>query len=1162
MEDASVAGASAAQPAPPPPAPEPLTPERAAAENRRNDLFIIGAVLVTSFLLGSFRITDADLWLRLKTGWLIDQQGVPKSDSFSYSTENQPWVNPSWLFDWGLYQLEATEAKIHVRNLVADYRNLLTHAQEPQIDAQGKQVASSLSDESKQQIEKAIAGLADTARTNDTYQMRLAAERTAAIANAEGLSMPRLAADAGRTYPALAAYSSPAGQSLIQFASGVVAKCMLLVAIAAMLLCVRHPGPTGWWTATITAVALIAMSNRFNLSPSVFGLFGVAATLWIVHAYQNGRLWCAWLLIPLELLWVNVDSSFPLGFVIIAIVLVCQVMGQAFGRSVTGAAEKPTVLAAAFAIGLIATLANPFGLSVWSETYDWTRLVMNRAPYVGANLAALFGSSSDWVKESQARGGELLSISPDMFAPFGRGYIRLLQSFAIPPIAAALLIVAAFLSFALNRARFRMSRLLILLLCVGMYVFAFRYVAIAAMAAGVVLSLNGQEWYLDRFGSGTRITRGWWIWSQAGRALTVLAVVAVALAGITGWLTSDAGGEFGYGVQWVQFDLEPGKVLRQADLKGKVFNTVAAQGNLLIWSNYPSTQVYIDSRESLHHGHLKELETLRLALRGEDKEIVPVPAALDDYGVTTVMLNMNNLADTVSFLRTFARMNRDPKWRLVQLSSNNATYGRVDLEDNHPLAPDAAWFMKNAFDPARLVYAQDGEPLPEPPGPVAPPTWIDVIWRRRRIFTSQAITAGHYLSPAILRSTPSAEDAAATGPIFVVPTENCFLAIRDARRGLAKEARVSPLSYAVLSKAYYYLYNTELFVAPHPEIHDMRSLQVLTALNQLVAARPDDPIAQLQLTLRYRVLRYIDLADRHMDALLKLLPDDARIEDFLFDGGQRLNLEKTDLIRESENLKNELERVQYDMEQAGTQLANPMAKANYLMSRGCPAKAIEQLNEAQAFSIGMDVSPLLARLYVRIGQPGDSERGADHEMINIQGLGGMRPGEKEELWALVKIMQGDYDRARTYMEAAIADTRINLAKEKLMTFTNDLRAGTVLNMAFSPADSVDDVDRLIRMEHHLGLMHLEAGEPSEAAKHLKQALSIRPDCMFRPVIGFYLSKITGEKLEPLPNATDDDSDAPAAGPGMPAKSPPSRPAELPEKPTDQVKPEPEPKQDN
>lgn len=190
---------AAAPPAPPPP--EPLTPERAAAENRRNDLFIIGAVLVTSFLLGSFRITDTDLWLRLKTGWLIDQQGVPKSDTFAYSTENQPWVNPSWLFDWGLYQLEATEAKIHVRNLVADYRNLLTHAQDPQIDAMGKQVASSLTDESKQQIESAIASLEDTARTNDTYQMRLAAERTAGIAHAAGLSMPRLAADAGRTYP-------------------------------------------------------------------------------------------------------------------------------------------------------------------------------------------------------------------------------------------------------------------------------------------------------------------------------------------------------------------------------------------------------------------------------------------------------------------------------------------------------------------------------------------------------------------------------------------------------------------------------------------------------------------------------------------------------------------------------------------------------------------------------------------------------------------------------------------------------------------------------------------------------------------------------------------------------------------------------------------------
>jgi tetratricopeptide (TPR) repeat protein len=722
----------------------------------------------------------------------------------------------------------------------------------------------------------------------------------------------------------------------------------------------------------------------------------------------------------------------------------------------------------------------------------------------------------------------------------------MLRSLIISPLAGVIVILAAFLSFFLNRRKFRVSRLLILLLFVGMFLFAARYVAFAVLAAGVVLALNGQEWYLDRFGTETRITKGWWIWSQAGRAVTVLAVVVIAIATITGWLGSTAGGDFGYGIQWAMFDLEPGKLLRHANLKGKVVNTIPVQGNLLIWSNYPPTQVYLDSRD-LHRSHLKEFDSVKFALRDDDEEVLN--EFLDKYEISHVILNITNIADTVAFPRTFTRMQRDSKWHLVQLSANSALFGRADLPSGHPLEPDAAWFAQNSFDPVRLAFTEHADPLPEPPGPVTPPNWVDIIWRRRPLFTPQAIAADHYLTSAILKSARTPEEAADMGPVFVVPSANCFLAIRDARRGLAKETRVSPLGYSVLSRAYFYLYNTERMLAPTAEVHDLRALQVVTALNQWVAANPDEIFAQLHLALRYRVLRYLDLADRHMDALLKILPDDIVIEDFLFDGGQRFNLDKEKLKEESERIKDELSRIDYDMEQLSTQLTNPVAKANYLAMRGCPARAIELLNESAAFGVGMDLSPMLARLYLRIGQPGDTQRGADQQMVNMQGSGGMRPGEKEELWALVKLTQGDYDRARSYMEAAIAETRINLTKETLMSVTGQLRGGSMLTAAFGPADSVDDVDRLVRMEQHLGMIHLEAGEPGEAAKHFKQTVALRPDSPFRPVTAFYLERITGEKLEPLPDQPEEgEMELPGQRGDVPSESQPARPAEAPAKP--------------
>src|SRR5262249_40806364 len=135
---------------------------------------------------------------------------------------------------------------------------------------------------------------------------------------------------------------------------------------------------------------------------------------------------------------------------------------------------------------------------------------------------------------------------------------------------------------------------------------------------------------------------------------------------------------------------------------------------------------------------------------------------------------------------------------------------------------------------------------------------------------------------------------------------------------------------------------------------------------------------------------------------------------------------------------------------------------------------------------------------------------------------------------------------------AIADTRINMAKESIMSLTNDVRSGAITHMALAPIDSVSDVERLSQMEYHLALMHLEGGEPAEAAKHFKQSVAVKPHTPFRPIIAFYLEKITGETLEPLPEASDEGSSSEEQV-DTPAKKTPDRPADQPSKTTDSSK---------
>lgn len=1140
------ASADASQPvaeAPPPP-PEPLTPERAEAENLRNDLFIMAAALVVAFLLGSFKITDNDLWIHLKSGWQIEQERVPARDSFAYTTGDKSWVNLHWLFDWGLYHAELAESRSQVRRLVADYRKLLENRQLPKYDEQGRDVTQPLSDEQRQELEQSFAQLASTAQTSDTYQMRVAAERTADLVQAEGLQLPFASQESEKgMYRALTRYTSPGGGALISLATPVVVKGLLLAAMAAVLILVRHSGPTRWWTATVVVLVLVAMGDRLTFTPEIPSLLFLGVVFWILHAFQSGRTWAVWLLVPLEMLWVNVDALFVLGIVLAGIVLLGQVAAQALGRSDSQEPQgNRKALAGAFALSIVATFANPFGLRAWEVPLDWTREMFGRTSYVSASLAQLCGSDADWVEKARERGNELLTLAPDYYTPLSRGFVFSLLDYAIPPIMTLYLIVLAVGSFIMNWRRFRVTRMLVLLLFLGMFLLAYRYVALVAMAAGVMLCLNGQEWYLDRFGSETRITRGWLIWSQGGRAVTILAMVAVAIVGITGRLGAGGGGEFGYEIQWVKFELETGKFLREAKLKGNGLNTVPLQGNLLLWSNYPAGKVFIDGRVDLYKDELAEFGSLKRALRDDEEETwKPI---LDKNNISHVILNIGPFADRVTFLRTYHTMRHSPNWKLVHRDSATAIFGRVGLPEGHALADDAAWFEQNAFDAARLVYKENAARLPEPPVPVTPPSWIDEIWRTRRIPSSQSIIAMHYLNPELDVSEPS-------GPVFVVPTENCFLAIRHARNGLARQQRVSPLGYTALFRSYFYLYNTEMSVFANPEANDLRHLELLSALNQLVAANPNNLEAQLQLAFRYFRLQFYDLADEHFEAAIKLMPEDASIDNMLLDGGQIGKFSKPDIIGFSENLKIEIDRVNFDLQQLSAQAPSPAAQANYLISRGCPGMAIQKLTEAAAFaSAGLDVSPILARLYIRIGQAGDPERGAERELLNMQGTGGMRPGIKKNLWATVKLMQGDYEHARTLLEDAIAETRHSLAQDSLLGLTDQLRNGALLNMAFAPTTSIEDADRQASMEFHLGMLQLEGGEPQEAARHFKQALAVRENIPYRPLIAFYLEKITGEKLEPLPEPPmEEETPSPAAGDTKPAGQP-AQPARVPPKPTE------------
>jgi hypothetical protein len=99
----------------------------------------------------------------------------------------------------------------------------------------------------------------------------------------------------------------------------VLCKAGLVVVLAAVLMRIRLPGKPGWLPAIVTALSLLTMSPRLLMQPAVVSMLFLALALWLLcrpaWAVQlRGRQFDQrLLLLPLFALWVNLDSWFLLG---------------------------------------------------------------------------------------------------------------------------------------------------------------------------------------------------------------------------------------------------------------------------------------------------------------------------------------------------------------------------------------------------------------------------------------------------------------------------------------------------------------------------------------------------------------------------------------------------------------------------------------------------------------------------------------------------------------------------------------------------------------------------------------------------------------------------------------------------------------------------------
>lgn len=904
-----------------------------------------------------------------------------------------------------------------------------------------------------------------------------------------------------------AASSARAEQIAAGVLVGLNAAARLLTAFFLMRL--RRAGPGLWWSAVCTALAVGAVLNPVGLllggvagpglvSPGTWGMLLLSAELWLLHRAINlGHRRAIYALVPLFLVWANVDESFLPGLLVLAAVAVGRVRP---GRLESADAPRPGTLFVVLALSAVVCLANPSHVKIYQAVAE---------PFAG-----LFAPESD-------------VQTPDQLSWYGKGirsesqagelWTRLFANYAA-------LVLIGYASFYVNRKNFSLSRFLAYTAGVFLWSVLIRFGPEFALLLAAALALNGQEWYHDRLGTEGRVGTGWSLFSVGGRLVTLGLIFYLTVVGLTGYGRTRGDVQFGFGFDPDEFAFEAADFLKTAPIKGEILNTTMGQGDAILWRSYPDHKSYIDSRQHLFpHELLNRVQALRGALSEDDVE--GWKALLDEYKVSAVML------PAAKSTRTIRVLSLSPNWIPFYDDGNTLLYGRTDAAD----PADVAYFKANRLEPEQLAYktSKATPPASRPPSPV---TWMDRIFQARSTTRPQPHTeaARRWLTP------PSVDTA--NGPL--PDPARCLIAIREARTALAVKPD-DPSAFRLLASAYRDLMiqegallagltltpeNTPQVrqVVPRSDLLMTRFRQRVTSLNYAIQTTPPPTTTEqkrelqalnLELFQLYASVNFLDLARDRLQAVLdNSVPGD-------FSAEFRVSLAETlaKLKEQTTEIQNKLNEV------AVEQQAGPVQLANLAMSNGAPGVALHELEEAERTGTNpAQVKPQLLDLYSDTGQPDRALEMLSSGTVNDPSLG-TEPGVAATRQARAYLLLGNNEYAATLWEKyAIpqvrSDRAVNALSELQTILRGEPKAATAALLTLP-----DKIGLQATWEFEAGLCRLEAGTPELAAEHFTKALTLAPKMSLRPIAAYYLEKL-GQPVPPIPTAATSTGTATAATP--------------------------------
>lgn len=946
--------------------------------------------------------------------------------------------------------------------------------------------------------------------------------------------------------------------SLGGFTGVSVFKALLVMVTFAIVTQIVKPSLPTWWSSICTGLALLACHLRFAPHPTLITFLGLALLFLILTRYRQRLADPArqgdpqlWLLIPLFVVWCNLDSRAYLG-------VACLLL-YAAGESLAAMANSANVLPSAirrhlWTVGLgcvAASFVNPFPLQsgwapglVYGTEYPAIREYVTQA-YLGEPREP---AGSEKTYFPLPVGGLWLSGATVDFAG----------------IAAVVVILAAIVLVLFNWKRMVWGETLALLGMLGFAFLCLRELPAAALVAAIVAGLNGQVWYQNTF-SQAYTTNSWeLLFSRAGRAATVLVLAVIGFFGGTGRLRDATAPQSGYGLdnQLASLigDLEtrlvglpsasavpetgaaaPVPAVAGRSFDDRPFNYAVSHGDVLLWIGQ---RPFVDSRLFVYHDRDEDKNLLATNLRvrralelvraprssdpAQGRTLRPNDEALiarqrterrdywkkifDQYDITHVLLRLSTTGRAAQEVLAFTDLlNSDPPaWELTDLGAGCAVLYRTDVDN-----PELRKFLDDRkLDFRNLAFQRSAPFLSARDRWVRKPSFYQqYFWSKRRDIAPSIQQALQY---ARLATLPGQSEG---NSLWALPDKYAdsraalaILAIRKAQEGLQDDPD-SHWGYMVLGEAYGVLAKWEATLAQNPtrtQTSGLRYFQSMSSYNQVLVSSPDDAPAHQQLAALYSQANRSDLELRHQRQLLRLFEAEPEID--------------TELLLSVESRIRELEKRVEKAEEADQQFQQQQRpaydRAMELAQQGFVLQAIGILDkEAEARTGNLSAEQLRIILQIEAGQAEEAHENAERFAAPAQEAGLQ---SWEDPVAFANLPNADYPRAQTLWSQKIEQANKGAITGLLYGLVPRPKglAGWPLAATSSAATySFTRPETICETRINLALIYLEEGNLASAQREFEQALAAHPETGNRNLILYYLSELrggTGDEEAPFP----------------------------------------------